>query len=88
MRKHNGSSIEFSDASNKRITIIRTQYFDNTNETNVQETVYDLDENGKVKMNVEIAKNESGFHLKVEIQKLQKSEFISIVLILNCRQNI
>lgn len=66
VRKQNGSSIDFSDPKRNKITITKTQYFEKTDKTNVLEKIYDLDENGKATMTVEIADNECSFYLKVQ----------------------
>lgn len=72
VQKHNGSSIIFTDPQKKKITIIREQFFADVDESNVQETVHELDENGSIFITFDIAKNESSFSLKVKFRDTTK----------------
>lgn len=67
VRKHNGTLNSFVDPLKKKITVIREQFYADIDETTVQETEHDLDENGDMFTTLIIAKNESSFSLKVNI---------------------
>lgn len=65
VQRQNGSSINFIDPQKKKITIIREQYHADVDESTVQQTDHELDENGNIFFTLDIAKNESSFSLKV-----------------------
>lgn len=65
VRKRNGSLVNFVDAQRKTITLVREQYFDDTDSSTISETVHDLDEKCNCLISLNVAKNEASFSLKV-----------------------
>lgn len=74
VRKHNGTLNNLIvDPLKKKITLIREQFYADVDESTVQETDYDLDDNGEIFTTLIIAKNESSFSLKVNSYNRRKS---------------
>lgn len=65
VRKQNSSLVNFVDPQKKTITLVREQFYADVDESTKSETTYDLDENGKCFLSLDVAKNESSFSLKV-----------------------
>lgn len=66
MRKHDGSKVDFADPNDKKLTVFREQFHDESEQKSTKtEAVYDLNENGDAVFKLDIDKNESWFSLKV-----------------------
>lgn len=75
VRRWDGSMINFVDPQKKTITIIRVIH---RSTLALEETIYDIDENGVARIDLNIGNNEDSFTLKVSLKSVRKNILFEI----------
>lgn len=69
MRKNSGLVPSFVDPSKRNITVIREQFYGGKTTSKKSKTIYRLNDDGNIVLNLDIAENESEFKLWVRAIK-------------------